>query len=122
MVVGHFVLGQPVGNLVFVLLLDVPLQRPEIAVETVDGRPASLLSPLVQILISRRRRGESLQNQKPGEPKCPLEAALEDGRVDAGALKVWPVDLEAPVAVFGQPVFVRWAAARQVNVVDLGHV
>lgn len=51
-----------------------------------------------------------------------LEAPLEDGRVDARAVKVGPVHLKASFAVLRETVFVRRTSARQVDVVDLGHV
>jgi hypothetical protein len=52
-VVGNLFLGQPVGNLILVVFLDISHKCPKIAVVAVDTRTASLLATFVRVLISR---------------------------------------------------------------------
>lgn len=122
-VVGHFLLIDPIGNLVVIVVLDVSIHGPEVlAPKAIESRATSFLAALVDIVVSGLGSWQSLQHEKSCETKSSHETPLENGRIDARAIKFRPIDLEASAAVLGKTVLVGRAAASEVDVVGLRHV
>lgn len=96
-VVGDVVLIKPVGNFVFMGILDVSVKP---ILETVpEVWAATFFSTLLQVLLPSVSRGQALQNEETGKPKRPPKASFEDGWVDSGTVQLRPINLEVPVAV-----------------------
>lgn len=122
-VVGHFLLVDPIRDLIVIVVLDVSTHSAEVlAHESVKSRAASFLAALVDIVVSSLGSWQSFKHEKSGKTQSSHKAPLEDGRINARTVKLRPVDLEPSAAVLGKAVLVGWTAAGKVDVVGLSHV
>lgn len=121
-VVRHLFFINPLSYFVLKLVLDVTTDEPLLHTTAVGWRPASLDPALVNVCITLRTFRKLLQNEQTRQTLGPAEATFKYCRIDARSIKIWPLDLEATVSVFGQAVLIRRRATCEVDRIDLCHV
>ncbi len=125
MIIRHFVLVDPVCNLVFVNLVKMSVKivpsigLAEIRQHPLRGRwtdvfdvsveamlealsqlgPSALFSSLLQILLAGIRGGKPFKDEQPGEAESSLKAPFKDCGVHSRAVKLGPIDFEVSMAI-----------------------
>jgi hypothetical protein len=117
MVVGNILLREPISNLILVVVFDISKENISTLVHL---RSATLLASLVEICFSGGCCWQSLKDKQTGQAQRPLEASLEDGRINARSIKIGPVDLKVSVRILGEAILVGRTSTSKVNMVDLG--
>lgn len=80
---------------------------------------SALCASLVEIGLPSGVGREALENKETSKTQSPLETSLEDGRVDARAVKVRPIDLKVPMRVLRQTILIGRAAPGEIDMVNL---